>query len=88
MTMLAWWAALWRVNTKPVTGWASRRKGVMGTGFAALPDYYLPIESMPPIANAPYVHNFAAHWLEFRPPVFASEQRHGLSDTRLIHHLA
>jgi macrolide transport system ATP-binding/permease protein len=53
-----------RVNTKPVTVVGIAPKGFYGDRLVATPpDYYLPIESMPPIASAPYVHNTPVQWL-------------------------
>jgi macrolide transport system ATP-binding/permease protein len=52
------------VNTKPVT-----IAGIAPVGFygdrmiSAPPDFYLPIESMPVLANAPYVHSPGVRWL-------------------------
>jgi len=53
-----------RVNTKPVTVVGIAPKGFYGDRLLATPpEYYLPIESMPPIANVPYVHNIPVQWL-------------------------
>jgi macrolide transport system ATP-binding/permease protein len=53
-----------RVNTKPVTVVGIAPKGFYGDRLLATPpEYYLPIESMPAIANVPYVHNTPVQWL-------------------------
>lgn len=52
------------VNTKPVTVVGIAPKGFYGDRLLpSPPEYYLPIESMPPIANVPYVHNTPVQWL-------------------------
>lgn len=55
---------LW-VNTKPVTIVGVAPKGFFGDRLAASPpEFYLPIESMPVLANATYVHDPNISWLE------------------------
>lgn len=52
------------VNTKAVTVVGIAPKGFYGDRLTSTPpDYYLPIESMPLLANAPYVHNPNQYWL-------------------------
>jgi predicted permease len=52
------------INTKPVTIAGIAPAGFYGDRLASTPpDFYLPIESMPAIANAPYVHSPASSWL-------------------------
>jgi hypothetical protein len=52
------------VNTKPVTIAGIAPEGFYGDRLASTPpDFYLPIESMPVLANAPYVHDPDAKWL-------------------------
>jgi len=52
------------INTKPVTIAGIAPAGFYGDRLASTPpDFYLPIESMPAIANAPYVHSPASNWL-------------------------
>jgi len=52
------------INTKPVTIAGIAPAGFYGDRLASTPpDFYLPIESMPAIANAPYVHRPASNWL-------------------------
>ena len=47
-----------RVNTKPVTVVGIAPKGFYGDRLLpSPPEYYLPIETMPAIANVTYVHN-------------------------------
>jgi predicted permease len=53
-----------RVNTKPVTVVGIAPKGFYGDRLLpSRPDFYLPIESMPAIANVPYVHGSDMQWL-------------------------
>jgi len=53
-----------RVNTKPVTVVGIAPKGFYGDRLLpSPPEYYLPIESMPEIANVTYVHNSNMQWL-------------------------
>jgi macrolide transport system ATP-binding/permease protein len=53
-----------RVNTKPVTVIGIAPKGFYGDRLLpSPPEYYLPIESMPGIANVAYVHNSQQQWL-------------------------
>ncbi len=52
------------VNTKPVTIVGIAPEGFYGDRMSSTPpDFYLPIESMPVLANAPYVHDPDAKWL-------------------------
>jgi predicted permease len=52
------------VNTKPVTIAGIAPEGFYGDRLSsAPPDFYLPIESMPPLANVPYVHDPDGNWL-------------------------
>jgi predicted permease len=52
------------VNTKAVTITGIAPEGYYGDRLSSTPpDFYLPIESMPPLANAPYVHDPDAQWL-------------------------
>jgi macrolide transport system ATP-binding/permease protein len=52
------------VNTKPVTVAGIAPEGFYGDRLSSTPpDFYLPIESMPVLANAPYVHDPDAKWL-------------------------
>ncbi len=53
-----------RVNTQPVTVVGIAPKGFYGDRLlGAPPEYYLPIESMPTIANVTYVHGSEMMWL-------------------------
>src|ERR1043166_3275795 len=52
------------VNTKPVTIAGIAPQGFFGDRLTtAPPDFYLPIESMPAVANTAYVHDPDAKWL-------------------------
>ncbi len=52
------------INTKPVTIAGIAPAGFYGDRLASTPpDFYIPIESMPAIANAPYVHSPDSNWL-------------------------
>ena len=52
------------VNTKPVTVVGISPKGYFGDRLTSTPpDFYLPIESMAVLANAPYVHDPRIEWL-------------------------
>ena len=52
------------VNTKPVTITGIAPEHFFGDRLASTPpDFYLPIESMPPLANVPYVHDADGNWL-------------------------
>jgi macrolide transport system ATP-binding/permease protein len=52
------------VNTKPVTVTGIAPQHFYGDRLTSTPpDFYLPIESMPPLANVPYVHDPDANWL-------------------------
>ena len=53
-----------RVNTQPVTVIGIAPQAFFGDRIVSTPpDFYLPIESMPAIANAPYVHGSDMLWL-------------------------
>jgi macrolide transport system ATP-binding/permease protein len=52
------------VNTKPVTVTGIAPQHFYGDRLTSTPpDFYLPIESMPPLANVTYVHNVDGNWL-------------------------
>jgi predicted permease len=52
------------VNTKAVTITGIAPEGFYGDRLSTTPpDYYLPIEAMPVLASAPYVHDPNAQWL-------------------------
>jgi macrolide transport system ATP-binding/permease protein len=52
------------VNTKPVTIVGIAPEGFYGDRLTSTPpDFYLPIESMPLLANVPYVHDPDQKWL-------------------------
>ncbi len=52
------------VNTKPVTLVGVAPRGFYGDRMSTTPpDLYLPIEAMPLLANAPYVHDPETQWL-------------------------
>ena len=52
------------VNTKPVTVVGIAPEGFYGDRLSTTPpEFYLPIESMPLVANAPYVHDSSGNWL-------------------------
>jgi predicted permease len=52
------------INTKPVTLVGVAPKGFYGDRLTSTPpDFYLPIESMPSLANVPYVHDSNVKWL-------------------------
>jgi len=52
------------VNTKTVTVVGIAPKGFYGDRLSsAPPDFYLPIEAMPVLVNAPYVHEPTTRWL-------------------------
>ena len=52
------------VNTKAVTIAGIAPQGFFGDRLASTPpDFYLPIEAMPVLANVPYVHDPDVHWL-------------------------
>jgi macrolide transport system ATP-binding/permease protein len=52
------------VNTKPVTIAGIAPEDFYGDRLSSTPpDFYLPIEAMPRLANAPYVHDPSANWL-------------------------
>jgi predicted permease len=53
-----------RVNTKPVTVVGVAPDGFYGDRLSGSPpEFYLPIETMPSIANVPYVHGSDMQWL-------------------------
>jgi macrolide transport system ATP-binding/permease protein len=53
-----------RINTKPVTIVGIAPRNFFGDRLINTPpEYYLPIETMPVLANAPYVHDPAQNWL-------------------------
>lgn len=53
------------VNTKPVTITGIAPEGFYGDRLSTTPlDFYLPVESMLVLANAPYVHDPDAKWLD------------------------
>ena len=53
-----------RINTKPVTVVGIAPEGFYGDRLLTTqPEFYLPIETMQPIANAPYVHDPDTEWL-------------------------
>ena len=52
------------VNTKPVTVVGIAPEGFYGDRMSSTPpDFYLPIETMPILSNAPYVHDPSVMWL-------------------------
>jgi len=52
------------VNTRPVTIAGIAPEGFYGDRLSSTPpDFYLPIESMPPLANVEYVHDPDGNWL-------------------------
>ena len=52
------------INTKPVTITGIAPKGFYGDRLSSTPpNFYLPIESMPVLSNAPYVHEPTTRWL-------------------------
>ncbi len=52
------------INTKPVTIVGIAPEGFYGDRMSVAPaEFYLPIESMPVLANAPYVHDPEQDWL-------------------------
>jgi macrolide transport system ATP-binding/permease protein len=52
------------VNTKPVTVVGIAPEGFYGDRMSTTPpDFYLPIEEMPILANVPYVHDPEVQWL-------------------------
>jgi macrolide transport system ATP-binding/permease protein len=52
------------VNTKPVTVVGVAPSGYFGDRMSSTPpDFYLPIETMPVLATAPYVHEPKTQWL-------------------------
>ncbi|HTJ30037.1 MAG TPA: ABC transporter permease [Acidobacteriaceae bacterium] len=52
------------INTKPVTVVGIAPQGFFGDRLAATPpEFYLPIETMPVLANVPYVHSPDTNWL-------------------------
>jgi macrolide transport system ATP-binding/permease protein len=56
-------ATFW-INTKPVTIIGIAPQGFYGDRLVSTPpEFYLPIETMPLLANTPYVHEPATNWL-------------------------
>ena len=52
------------VNTRPVTVVGVAPQGFFGDRMSSTPpDFYLPVYSMPLLANAPYVNDPVEHWL-------------------------
>jgi len=52
------------INTKPVTIVGIAPRGFYGDRITSTPpEYYLPVESMPMLANVPYVHEPVTDWL-------------------------
>ena len=52
------------INTKPVTVVGIAPEGFYGDRMSVTPaEFYLPIETMPALANAPYVHDPEQDWL-------------------------
>lgn len=52
------------INTRPATIVGIAPQGFFGDRLSPTPpDFYLPIESMPVLANAPYVHDLDVSWL-------------------------
>ena len=53
-----------RINTQPVTIIGIAPRNFFGDRLISTPpEYYLPIETMPLLANVPYVHNPSQNWL-------------------------
>jgi macrolide transport system ATP-binding/permease protein len=53
-----------RINTKPVTVVGIAPEGFYGDRLLTTqPEFYMPIEAMEPVANAPYVHDPDTEWL-------------------------
>jgi predicted permease len=72
------------INTKPVTIVGIAPKGFYGDRLLSTPpEFYLPIETMPPIANVPYVHGSDMQWLyligRLKPGVSRSEVQQKVS---------
>ncbi len=72
------------INTKPVTIVGIAPAGFYGDRLSsAPPDFFLPIETMPSLANAPYVHDPDSQWLyvigRLRPGVSWAPLREKLS---------
>jgi macrolide transport system ATP-binding/permease protein len=72
------------VNTKPVTIVGIAPRGFYGDRLSsAPPDFYLPIETMPVLADAPYVHDPDAQWLyllgRMKPGVSMSQLQEKIS---------
>jgi macrolide transport system ATP-binding/permease protein len=56
-------ATFW-INTKPVTVVGVAPSGFYGDRLTSTPpNFYLPIETMPQLANVPYVHDPTTNWL-------------------------
>ena len=76
--------ATFRVNTQPVTVVGVAPAGFFGDRLASNPpEFYLPIESMAAVANAPYVHEPETDWLyligRVRPGVNLSQLQQKIS---------
>jgi len=72
------------VNTKPVVITGIAPEHFYGDRVISTPpDFYLPIESMPPLANVPYVHDPDGNWLymigRLKPGVSRSQLQAKLS---------
>jgi macrolide transport system ATP-binding/permease protein len=72
------------VNTKPVTVIGVAPEGFFGDRLSNMPpDFYLPIEAMPLLANAPYIHDPETQWLyivgRIRPGVAVAPLQQKLS---------
>jgi len=72
------------VNTKPVTVTGIAPEHFFGDRLTSTPpDFYLPIESMPPLANVNYVHDVDGNWLymigRLKPGVSRSQLQAKLS---------
>jgi predicted permease len=73
-------STLW-VNTKPVTIAGIAPEGFFGDRLTAQPpDFYFPIESMPVLASAPYVHRLESRWLYLIGRVKPGVSRPALQD--------
>ena len=72
------------INTKPVTIVGIAPAGFYGDRLSSSPpDFFLPIEAMPALANAPYVHDPDSQWLyligRVKPGVSMASLREKLS---------
>ena len=67
------------VNTKPVTVIGIAPEHFFGDRLTSTPpDFYLPIEAMPPLANVSYVHDPNTQWL-----LMIGRLKHGVSQAQL-----